>query len=151
MMYEAAARSYRQTNVLSADPLKLVSMCYEGAIGNLKLARDAYIRRDYETKGNALVKTLDIIHELNASLDMEQGGEISKNLRALYLYMTQALINADLKNDLKVFDTVLGMLEELESAWHEIALGRHCGNAIPTTPVVSYDARTDMVNRSWSA
>jgi flagellar protein FliS len=151
MMYEAAARSYRQTNVLSADPLKLVNMCYEGAIGSLKLARDAYIRRDYETKGKALVKTLDIIHELNASLDMEQGGEIAKNLRALYLYMTQALTEADLKKDLKVFDVVIGMLEELKSAWHEIAPG-YCGNVIPTPPLVSYDAKkTDMVNRSWSA
>lgn len=151
-MYETAARSYRQTNVLSADTLKLTRMCYEAAIGNLKLAREAYIARNYEAKGKALVKTLDIIHELNNSLDMEQGGEIAKNLRALYLYMTQALIDADLKRDLKVFDTVIGMLEELESAWQELALG-HCGSDISTPSVVSYDAvnKTDLIIRSWSA
>ncbi len=161
-MYESAAKSYRQTNVLSADPLKLVRMCYEGAICSLKLSRDAYIARDYETKGKALVKTLDIIHELNASLDMKKGGEVAKNLRGLYLYMTQALTEADLKRDLKVFDEVIHMLEELESAWKELATGKSSGRAVSSLvpesvnpmPAVApyYGNKADMLNnRSWSA
>lgn len=151
-MYEAATKSYRETNFLSADPLKLVRICYEGAIGSLKLARDAYIARDYEAKGKALVKTLDIIHELNASLDMEKGGDVAKNLRALYLYMTQALIDADLKKDLKVFNAMIHMLEELESAWQELAFGQP--ESVGTSPSATpYEAtKTDMVSRmAWSA
>ena len=150
-MYEAASRSYRQTNFLSADPLKLVRMCYEGAIGSLKVSRDAYIARDYEAKGKALVRTLDIVHELNASLDMEKGGDIAKNLRALYLYMTQTLVEADLKRDLKVFDTVIHMLEELESAWQELAFGRPDG-AAPSPSTMPYDAnKMSIGNGAWSA
>ena len=162
-MYEAAAKSYRQTNVLSADPLKLVRMCYEGAVCSLKLARDAYAARDYEAKGKALVKTLDIIHELNASLDMKKGGEVAKNLRGLYLYMTQALTEADLKRDLKVFDEVIRMLEELESAWKELASGKSesgrtlqplMPESVDPMPAVApfYGKKADMLNnRSWSA
>jgi flagellar protein FliS len=150
-MYEAAARSYRQTNVLSADPLKLVRMCYEGAIGCLKLSRDAYIARDYEAKGKALVKTLDIIHELNASLDMKKGGEVAKNLRALYLFMTQALTEADLKKDLTVFDDVIQMLEELVSAWQEIARESSGNVSRPTLHVMPKAAEAAVVSRGWSA
>jgi flagellar secretion chaperone FliS len=151
-MYEAAARSYRQSNVLSADPLKLIHMCYEGAIGSLKLAREAYVARDYIAKGKALVKTLDFIHELNASLDMERGGEIAKNLRALYMYMTQALTEADLKKNLPAFDNVIQMLEELESAWQEIAHG-HPGNVSNPMLQMMPKATEKMVggSRLWSA
>lgn len=152
-MYEAATRSYQEANFLAADPLKLVRMCYEGAIGNLKLSREAYNAHEYEAKGKALVKTLDIIHELNTSLDMEKGGDVAKNLRSLYLYMTQALIEADLKKDLKVFDVVIHMLEELESAWQELAFGRH--ENVRTSPsVVPYEAKKTPAmagGASWSA
>jgi flagellar protein FliS len=150
-MYEAVTRSYQEANFLSADPLKLIRMCYEGAISSLRLARKSYVACDYEAKGKALLKTLDIIHELNASLDMGRGGEVAKNLRALYLYMTQALTEADLKKDMKVFDDVIRMLEELESAWQELAFGKP-GIVSPSPTVMPYEAKMAMVSGvAWSA
>lgn len=151
-MYESATKSYQEANYLSADPLKLIRMCYEGAISNLKLARDAYIDRDYEAKGKAMIKTLDIIHELNASLDMEKGGEIARNLRALYLYMIQALTEADLKNNLAVFDDVIRMLEALGSAWQELAF-EHSENVSPSPSAMPYEARKaiKVSGATWSA
>src|SRR3990172_12139466 len=120
-MYHNATRSYVQANYLTANPMKLVLMCYEGAISNLKLAHDSYLNKEYEAKGRALQKALDIIHELNASLDMNKGGEIAANLRSLYMYMTKALMEADLKKDLAIFGKVIKMLEELEGEWKEVA------------------------------
>jgi flagellar secretion chaperone FliS len=152
-MYEAATKSYQEANFLSADPIKLVRMCYERAISSLKLARDSYIDRDYEAKGHALLKTLDIIHELNVSLDMEKGGEIAKNLRALYLFMTQSLIEADLKKDLAVFEDVIRMLAELESAWQGLASGKS-GIVSPSLTVMPLEAKkTTMVSGAavWCA
>lgn len=112
--------SYRQASVMTADPMKLVLMCYEGAISNLKSAKNAYLAKDYESKGKYLQKTIDFISELNASLDMDRGEGIAVNLRALYLYFIRLLTEADLKRDLKVFDEVLNMLLELDSAWKTI-------------------------------
>jgi len=151
-MYEAATKSYQEANFLSADPLKLIRMCYEGAVSNLKIARDAYIECDYETKAKSLVKTLDIIHELNSALDMEKGAEIAKNLRALYMYMTQALTEADLKKDLTVFNDVIRMLEELESAWQELAVGKTESVGSSTTAMPYETKKTVMVSGvAWSA
>lgn len=120
-MYQMAAKTYQQASFTTANPMRLVLMCYDGAIKSLKLAREQYIAKDYEGKAKALKKTLDIINEINISLDLEKGGEIARNLRSLYLYMTQTLTDADLKRDIGMFDEVIRMLEELESAWKEIA------------------------------
>ncbi|HOU78784.1 MAG TPA: flagellar export chaperone FliS [Syntrophales bacterium] len=155
-MYQNVAYTYREANVLTANPLKLVIMCYDGAINSLKIAREAYLKKDYETKAKALQKTLDIIHELDASLDMEKGGDISKNLRGLYLFMNQALIEADLKRDLKVFDRIIGLLEELLSAW--AAIGANGEAKAPTAGRGERPAgiplsvvKTTPVARTWSA
>ena len=153
-MYQKVANTYQQTNVFTANPAKLVIMCYEGAISSLKLARNAYAEKDYETKGKALQKAIDIINELNASLDVSKGGEIAANLRALYLYITQTLMDADLKRDLNVFDGSICLLEELASAWKAVAASAVCpGEAKPrSTGIPTYGAaRPTTVAQAWNA
>jgi flagellar protein FliS len=150
-MYENVARSYQQTQYMTANPTKLILMCYEGAISNLKLARDSYGAKDYETKAKALQKTMDILHELNASLDMEKGGTIAVNLRALYAYMTQALVEADLKRNMAGFDHILKMLEELESGWREIASGNTGATEAPVLLKQPENVRNPgAVGHAWS-
>jgi flagellar protein FliS len=121
-MYSNVKKTYQQANFLTANPVKLVLLCYEGAVINLKLARDAYVAKDYKTKGKALKKVIDIIYELNASLDMQKGGQIAVNLNSLYNYMIRILTEADMKRDIKMFDRVAAMLEELEAGWRSIAV-----------------------------
>lgn len=116
-MYGEYVGAYRKTEVFTSDPRKLVIMCYEGAIGSLKLARESYEAGEFETKARALQKTYDIINELMMSLNLEKGGAIAANLDALYKFMIRHLMMGDLNRDLKAFDQVIGMLEELASAW----------------------------------
>jgi flagellin-specific chaperone FliS len=35
-MYQDATKTYQQANFFTATPIKLVMMCYDGAIGSLK-------------------------------------------------------------------------------------------------------------------
>ena len=39
-MYNNGIQAYRKTNVVTADPKRLVIMCYEGAIENLKIGKE---------------------------------------------------------------------------------------------------------------
>ncbi|MCJ7618399.1 MAG: flagellar export chaperone FliS [Desulfobacterales bacterium] len=112
--------AYRKTNVTTADPKRLVLMCYEGAISNLKIAREKYASKEYEAKAKAVQKAQDIITLLMQSLDFEGGGKIAVSLEALYNYMLRRLIDGDVKKDTKIIDEVIYLLEELESAWKEI-------------------------------
>ncbi len=123
-MYGKGIGAYQQAGVLTADPNRLVLMCYEEAIRNLKIAKAKLISRDYEEKAHALQKVYNIIFTLNSSLDFEKGGNIASNLHALYNYMTHRLLQADLKRDLRVMDHIVWMLVELKSAWEEILNGQ---------------------------
>ncbi len=117
-------RAYRKTTVITADPGKLVLMCYEGAIDQLKIAKMKYQEKDYEAKCKALIKAMNIIDELLYSLDFEKGGNISRHLQAIYNYMTARILQADLNRDIDGFDEVIGLLTELLSAWKEIFSGQ---------------------------
>jgi len=119
-MYSNGIQDYRRISVVTADPKRLVLMCYEGAIDNLKIGREKISEKDYEGKSKALVKTQDIINELLCSLDFEKGGSIAKNLDSLYNYMLRSIIHADLKNDISAIDEVIGIVNELKSAWEEV-------------------------------
>jgi flagellar protein FliS len=119
-MYSNGIQSYRKTNVVTADPKRLILMCYEGAIDSLKIGKQKLIEKDYEAKGKALIKAKDIIYELKSSLNFEEGGTIATNLDSLYNYMLRRITEADLQNDVQAIDDVIGMLGELKSAWEEI-------------------------------
>lgn len=118
-MYSNGIQSYRRTNLITADPGRLVIMCYEGAIDNLLIAKQRYTDNKFEAKCKALQKAVDIIDELLCSLDFEKGGSIATNLESLYNYMKRRLIQADVNQDLAAFDEVIEMLSGLLSAWKE--------------------------------
>lgn len=119
-MYRNGIKSYRKTEVTTSDPVKLVIMCYEGAIDNLKLAKQKINEEDYEKKAKAIIKAQDIINELMCSLDFEKGDAIARNLSAIYNYMLRRILHGDVNKDSDAIDEVIGMLNELLSAWQEI-------------------------------
>jgi len=122
-MHGKGIGAYQRTDVLTSEPKRLVMMCYDEAIRNLKIAKEKYLSGEYEAKGLALQKTLDIISELSCGLEFEKGGQIARNLQAIYNYMTRRLLTADAQVDLKGFDEVVHMLEELKGAWEAICRG----------------------------
>jgi len=119
-MHRNGIDAYRQTNVTTADPKRLVLMCYEGAISNLKIAREKYASNEYEAKAKAIQKAQDILILLLQSLNFEKGDKIAVSLEALYNYMLRRLVDGDIKKDARIIDEVIYLLEELESAWEEI-------------------------------
>jgi flagellar protein FliS len=119
-MYYNGIQSYRKTDIFTSDPVKLVITCYEGAIESLKLAKEKIKEEDYEKKAKAIIKAQDIIDELLCSLDFEKGGVIAANLSNLYNYMLRRILFGDVNKDMTAIDEVIGMLDELLSAWKSI-------------------------------
>lgn len=121
----AAINSYAkigvESGVSAADPHKLVSMLYQGALLSIANAKNCIMRKDITGKGTAISKAIAIIDEgLNASLDKNVGGELAHNLSSLYEYMSVRLITANLKNDTAILDEVARLLTDLKSAWDSI-------------------------------
>jgi flagellar protein FliS len=124
-------RAYQKTEVVTADPKKLVILCYEGAISSLKLAKTKLYAQEYEAKGKAVQNALDLLNELRGALNFEKGGEIAKNLESLYAYWTQHIIKAGLNRDPGQFDPVISMLEEIKSALEVAYFGSREEQTLP--------------------
>lgn len=120
-----ATRAYAkigvESGVAAADPHKLISMLYQGALLAIANAKNGILRKDIPAKGAAISKAIAIIDEgLNASLDKKAGGDLAQNLSSLYEYMGIRLAQANLNNDMSMLDEVARLLNDLKGAWESI-------------------------------
>lgn len=112
-----------ETGVSTADPHKLILMLFEGALLQIGTATAALENKNVPAKGAAISKAIEIItNGLKVSLDFEAGGDLAERLGALYDYMTQRLLYANLHNSRPAMDEVAGLLTELKGAWEEIGV-----------------------------
>jgi len=110
-----------QTHVTTTTPGHLVVMLYDGAITFLQQAKEEMQARNYAKKGILISQALDIISELDGSLNNERGGELAQNLHRLYMYCNSRLLQANLKMDQDIIDEVVGILSSFRSAFAEIS------------------------------
>jgi flagellar protein FliS len=113
---------YQRTQVDTASPAKMVVMLYDGAIRFLKQGQAAMQQGDREKQNHYLVRAQRIITELASSLDMEAGGEIAQNLMALYQFMHEQLVMANLQDDVQKVQKVCEMLQSLREAWAQVEI-----------------------------
>ena len=120
-----AASAYRQVGVQSgvdgATPHMLIKMLFDGLMKSLNAARGAVQRGEIEEKGRHLGKAVRILEEgLKGGLNSEQGGELAKNLRALYDYCIKRLTLANLRNDLGMVEEVVQLIAPVAQSWEQI-------------------------------
>ena len=128
MAYTDAVTAYRETRIKTASQGQLIIMLYDEAIKSLKngielLEMNAKGKKDpgrIEKINKSILKAQEIVTELAASLDFDQGGEIAKNLFSLYTWFNQELLEGNIKQDLNRLVTVRNQIIELRSAWGEI-------------------------------
>ena len=115
-----AAHAYLQTQVGTTGRGEIVVMLYDGALRFLAQAREKMEARDMAGKGMLISRALDIINELDSSLNMDAGGELAQNLHNLYFLCNTRLLQANLKLDMAKLDSVVEILTGLRSAFAEI-------------------------------
>jgi flagellar protein FliS len=123
-MYNAKVKNYQRealkTRVAGADRYEIIQMLMAGALEKMVLAKVAIEKSLPEAKSEHISKASAIIEALRSCLDFEIGGEVSENLYALYTYMNERLLDANLKNDTEIVDEVSNLLKEIKSAWDAI-------------------------------
>lgn len=111
-----------ETGVVAASPHKLIVMLFDGALAAVATASQHMKTGNIPGKGQAISKAISIIDSgLRASLDHKVGGEIAVNLDALYEYMSNRLMLANLNNQAEMLEEVQRLLQELRTAWEAIA------------------------------
>ena len=118
--YSNYQNAYKKASVNTLDQNKLIIMLYDGAIKNANFAVQYMESGQIEKVHDSLIKTKNIVTELLATLNIEQGGEIAKNLKSLYSYMFSQLIEANMEKKSEPVLTVIDLLKELRGAWVQI-------------------------------
>jgi len=119
-MYGNAAHNiYAQNNLEIESPAKLIEMLYEGILRFNAQTKKAIKDGDIEKKFYWANRSIAIITELIATLDLEQEGDVSVYLLGLYNYQIQSLSKATAYNEIEKIDEVSKVFKGLLEAWRE--------------------------------
>jgi flagellar protein FliS len=124
MQLTQLAKSYKSVAVTTATPGQLILMLYDGALRFLATASHGFqiesLNARNEQIHNNLVKTQNILRELQLSLNLKVGGEFAQNMYALYDFMHDQLRRANLTKEPEPIATVERLLREIRDAWAQM-------------------------------
>jgi flagellar secretion chaperone FliS len=119
-MWNNGHDAYLESRVLSADPIELVNMLYQGGMQAVREARLHLAEGRIAERSREITKACQIVIELAVSLNHERGGEISRRLALLYDYMHRRLLEANMRQSDEPLADVLGLLSTLSEGWEGI-------------------------------
>ncbi len=108
---------YKENSIKTASPQELTLMLYNGALKFINQGKLFIEQKNIPSANESLKRAQDIITELNITLDMNY--EISKNLRGLYMYILEKLVEANITKDCKHLDEAASMVTQLRDTWKE--------------------------------
>jgi flagellar protein FliS len=117
----SAKRSqYNRDAILSATPVRLLTMLYDRLLLDLNRADTAQVSQDWPVASENLIHAQAIIAELTSSLKVDawDGGQ---GLLGLYTYVSNALVAANVRRDVERTRECIALLEPLRTAWYEAA------------------------------
>jgi flagellar protein FliS len=120
--------AYKNAGITTASGGQLTIMLYDATVRHLDNALELLLahmngKREpgkIEKISHSLLKAQEIIAELVTTLDMEQGGDIAKNLLALYRWFHSELLEANISQDSQRVTVVRNLMSELRDAWNDI-------------------------------
>ncbi len=134
----AALQTYQaisaRSQLESASPHRLIGLLIERALDHLAAAKGSIDRGEPAAKGEGIGRAIAIIDSLRASLNHEQGREISDNLAALYDYMEARLLAAHVHNSAESINEIASLLREIQQAWNQIPAGAQQPMVADTQP-----------------
>ena len=98
-------------------------MLYDGALRFVGEARAAVARNDVKARGAATSRAIAIVSELQNTLNVDQGGDVARELNRLYSYLNGRLLDVSAKRDISALDEVHKLLSTLREGWSQASAG----------------------------
>ena len=107
-----------RTSGKTMSPERIIVLLYERLGRDLDQARAAIVDGDAEIRHNALLHAQEIIAELSYAVrpDVWEAGE---GLLALYEYVLELLVKANINSDVVPIDQAAKVISQLTAAWQE--------------------------------
>jgi flagellar protein FliS len=112
--------AYERTYVETADQRQLILMLYDGSIRFMRKGIARIEANDIEAAHNYLVRSRDILAELLATLKPEKAGEVGMNLKRLYVYVFNRLVEANLTKNKEFVAECVRLMSTLREGWAQI-------------------------------
>lgn len=108
---------YLKTQIETASQPQLLVMLFDASVKKLHIARRAIEEKQIEQAHTELTKVQKIFTELMVALDFEMGGDLAKQLFRIYDFVYHHLVKTNIKQDVKMIDEVLPIVENLRDGW----------------------------------
>lgn len=116
----SAYASYRNAEITTLNQRDLIVKLYQGAERFL-LQGASHLEEGHRAKGlEAAHKARAIISELLATLDLDRGGDVARQLQSLYTFCITHILDATAKRDGAELRKLLPILANLREAWQQI-------------------------------
>lgn len=108
---------YLRTKVMTASPVELRLMLFDGAIKFLEQGKSGLDTQDYESAYNGISRCQQILVELMTTLESKHAPELCEKLSSLYTFMYTRLVEACTERDVAKADEVLDLLRYERETW----------------------------------
>jgi flagellar protein FliS len=128
---------YLATQIMTAAPEQLHLLIIDGAIRFAKQATFALEEGDYELANDRFVRCRNCVSELITGLDESQLPEVVSHLKAMFTFVYERIVRADLNHDQQLVADALQVLSAHRETWLQLMelespQGKH-SNDVPDT------------------
>jgi flagellar protein FliS len=112
--------AYRQSDARGATSLRLVVLLYEQIIQDLRQASLAIDQNNIELRTKRINHALDVICLLQATLNLERGGQVAQNLVRFYDTVRANLCEAQFQASKEILARQVTDLLTVREAWEQV-------------------------------
>lgn len=141
MTQENIAAAYRQSSARGSSPVGLVVKLYDAILEDFRRAIQAIQSGDVEARTGLMNHALQIVAELQNSLNHQQGGQVAQRLEGFYKVTRGLILEASVVGSREKIDRLIGLYSPIRQAWQqaekELAAGKNSVSSEPTKPMAT--------------
>lgn len=118
MALKTGYQQYANNRIMTASPAELTLMLYEGAIKFCNIAIEGVDEHNIEKAHNNIRKCDRCIEEFQITLNRKY--PVAKDFDAVYKYLRDRLLEANVKKDKEILEEVLEHLRTMRDTWKEV-------------------------------
>ncbi len=148
MTQSEVSRKYREAEIRGASSVECTIMLYDLAVADLRKAIQCLGEGDIEGRTSALVHGLQVLEQLQGSLQMESGGEAAKHLYNFYSLARAKILEGQLKCHAKLLEEIVEALLQIREMWQGVKQ-----TCLPATVPEAWEVPSEeqAASVAWSA
>ena len=120
MTNPTASLEYRRAATQQASVVGLVIALHDTLIGNLRRAAEAMERDDISTRCEQLIHGFKVLQQLEAMLDMNNGGDTAVSIRRFYTHVRGQMLAAQFKLSPTILHDQIRIVLDIRQAWQQV-------------------------------